>query len=193
MLGWKTLIKPPNPFKVASEPPFMCQTSVTENHLCRYSKTLGSAQRGWFCLPWRKWNPTASRQIYIYMQRYQKIEKNYSTNYLTNLGMRMRAAWDFSSGLSSLVWRELLKSQMIRDADFAPWCLQCRSTVYCAFVSACMFINYACLSTAGSRCIRMFANIQKKMQNLVPLLKTFLPLKKKKVLFPLQHITHIQI
>lgn len=49
-------------------------------------------------------------------------------------GLRGISAQDLALCLGnkghSLVWRELLKSQMIREADFAPLCLQCAWNVF---------------------------------------------------------------
>lgn len=87
--------------------------------------------------------------------------------------MRMRAAWDFGSGFTdlclgnkgrSLVWRELLKSQMIREADFARLFVVWLNSVACSRVptSAYVCINYVYVSAAGSKCFLMFPRLKKK-------------------------------
>lgn len=78
-------------------------------------RNFSSAQEGLSSFQWTECETGAfnSRQIYLYTNTH----KEYCTNYLTNLGMRMRAAWDFGSGFSALSRKQRTISHLERAAQ----------------------------------------------------------------------------
>lgn len=77
-------------------------------------RNFSSAQEG---LSWFQWTECEtgtfnSRQIYLNTNTH----KEYCTNHLTNLGMRVRTAWDFGSRFSALSRKQRTISQIPNDS-----------------------------------------------------------------------------
>lgn len=98
---------------ISSEPPLYARYYLLKTGV-GMQRNFSSAQEG---LSWFQWTECEtgtfnSRQIYLYTNTH----KEYCTNYLTNLGMRMRAAWDFGSWFSALSRKQRTISHLERAA-----------------------------------------------------------------------------